>query len=468
MSSKSTRRPTAASTKCVSCGRASKYRPARDRHKVFIIDEAHQITNEAFNALLKTLEEPPEWVVFILCTTESHKIPTTIASRCQQFPFRSVDFAEVVSRLEWICRQEAIEADAEVLSVLAQAGEGSVRDSLSALDQAIACCGSRLTAPQVRPLLGMFSLESLHQVTDALQQADSCRMLDIVQELESEGRNLQHFCRELARYFRNLMVAKIAGAGSRLIAASGQEQEKLVEIAAAFSEEDLTRYLQLTLDLFGDMQTSLQPRLHLEVGLFKLVHAGRLVAIEEALAMAGPSGGENPPPKPPIAPPPSRSGPVPPPRASRMAEAVSPPAPSPPLPSPPALIQQAAPPQQSLSGLQERLHAALVEQGKTFIADAVEHASMTQGEGEIRFVAGREFMLALQSTDLQAMIQTLAGRPLRVKVTAGENSASSSVAPKSRDNDDEAARRAFAHPEVQRFQQLFPGSQVRAVRNLRE
>src|SRR5499427_5857813 len=107
-----------------------RYRPARDRYKVFIIDEAHQITSEAFNALLKTLEEPPDWVVFVLCTTEAHKIPTTIASRCQQFSFRSVDFAEIVARMEWIVTQEGIEADGETLAVLAQAGEGSVRDSL--------------------------------------------------------------------------------------------------------------------------------------------------------------------------------------------------------------------------------------------------------------------------------------------------------------------------------------------------
>src|SRR5215475_11156416 len=138
-----------------------RFRPARDRHKIFIIDEAHQITSEAFNALLKTLEEPPEWVVFILCTTESHKIPSTIASRCQQFSFRSVDFKQLVGRMEWIIQQEGIEADADVLSVLAQAGEGSVRDSLSALDQAIACCGTTLDAVEVRALLGMFSVDSL-------------------------------------------------------------------------------------------------------------------------------------------------------------------------------------------------------------------------------------------------------------------------------------------------------------------
>src|SRR5579862_357147 len=138
-----------------------RYRPARDRYKVFIIDEAHQITNEAFNALLKTLEEPPEWAVFMLCTTESHKIPTTIASRCQQFSFRSVDFNEVIQRMEEICAKEGIEADPEVLSVLALAGEGSVRDSLSALDQAIACCGVKLDAVEVRGMLGLFSLDSL-------------------------------------------------------------------------------------------------------------------------------------------------------------------------------------------------------------------------------------------------------------------------------------------------------------------
>src|SRR5579872_277244 len=218
-----------------------RYRPARDRYKVFIIDEAHQITNEAFNALLKTLEEPPEWAVFVLCTTEAHKIPTTIASRCQQFSFRSVDFSELVGRMEWICAQEGIQADVETLSALAQAGEGSVRDSLSALDQAIACCGTTLNASEVRALLGMFSLDSLGEVTAALLAQDSRRMLEVVMELERNGRNLQHFCRELSRYFRNLLVAKLVGANTRLIAATPAEQEKLAEIAAGFSEEDLTR-----------------------------------------------------------------------------------------------------------------------------------------------------------------------------------------------------------------------------------
>src|SRR5579863_3448623 len=141
-----------------------RYQPARDRYKIFIIDEAHQITSEAFNALLKTIEEPPPWAVFILCTTESHKIPATIASRCQHFSFRSVDFNDLINRMREICVQEGIEADDEALSVIAQSGEGSVRDSLSALDQAIACCGNKLEAAQVRALLGAFSLDAMAQV----------------------------------------------------------------------------------------------------------------------------------------------------------------------------------------------------------------------------------------------------------------------------------------------------------------
>src|SRR5437588_391845 len=208
-----------------------------------------------------------------------------------------------MARMAWICGQEGIEADAEALAVLAQAGEGSVRDSLSALDQAIACCGSKLDAAEVRALLGTFSLESLERVTEALAAADSRRMLEVVDELERNGHNLQHFSRELSRYFRNLLVARISGAETRLIAASAAQREKLAAIAAQFSEEDLTRYLQLSLDLFRDLQASLQPRFHLEIGLVRLVHAVLLLPIEEALSSVGPrraqpEQGKTPPPSP--------------------------------------------------------------------------------------------------------------------------------------------------------------------------
>jgi DNA polymerase-3 subunit gamma/tau len=425
-----------------------RYRPSRDRYKVFIVDEAHQITSEAFNALLKTLEEPPEWAVFILCTTEVHKIPTTIASRCQQFSFRSVDFGEVVKRMEEICAKEGIETNPEVLSVLAQAGEGSVRDSLSALDQAIACCGTKLDAVEVRGMLGLFSLDSLGEVTQALTAQDSRRMLDLVMELERNGRSLQHFCRELARYFRNLLVVKVAGVNTRLIAASAHEQEKLAEAANGFSEDDLTRYLQLTLDLFKDLQFSLQPRLHLEIGLLRLIQAGRLAPIEEALADLG--GGSS-------TPPPPRKSSAPPPPTSHKPQAA--PNPQPPIPNPaPAGAVPSGP-------WRDRLHTALLELGMQFTADAVEHSQVTESNGELQFVTPEEFSLAMNEKDILKVVQKIAGRPMRIKIAFGKPDAVAAPLAKTKDD---VSERALAHPEVRRFQELFPDAQVRVVRNLKE
>src|SRR6185437_13698254 len=329
-----------------------RYQPARDRYKIFIIDEAHQITNEAFNALLKTIEEPPEWAVFILCTTESHKIPATIASRCQHFSFRSVDFNDLIDQMRDICRQEGVEADDEALAVLAQAGEGSVRDSLSALDQAIACCGNKLDAAQVRGLLGAFGLDAMAQVTTALAAQDGSAMLGLVDELERNGGSPQHFSRELSRYLRNLLVTKISGGNSRLVTASLAEKEELARIAASFSEEDLTRYLQLSLDLFRDLQFSMQPRFHLEIGLLKMVQAGKLLPIEEALASLGkPQPQSQPqvqlkPAAPPPPPTPIRTGPSPFER-DRAQKATAPPP-----------VAAAAPPS-SDAEWRDKLHAAM-------------------------------------------------------------------------------------------------------------
>jgi len=440
-----------------------RYRPARDRYKVFIVDEAHQITNEAFNALLKTLEEPPEWVIFILCTTESHKIPTTIASRCQQFSFRSVDFAELVARMKWICEQEGIQADDESLAVLAQAGEGSVRDSLSALDQAIACCGNVLNANELRGLLGRFGIEALATVTEALEAGDGNRMLAIVQELEANGQNLQHFCRELARYFRNLLVARISGGETRLIGASSGEQARMRDIAAKFSEEDLTRFLQLTLDTFKDLQVSLQPRLHLELGLLKLIHASRLLPIEEALAnLEGPAKSA-PPPKP-TATLRERSGPSPFQRdAERKAQAT---------PSPVAVSTvPAAPAASGSKDLRDAVAAALVELGMNYTADAVQHSDVSEQGGEVAFVTPKRYSLAMSQADLAKALQTI-GKAARIKVTIGEPaSAPASPVPapsagkSSKEEDAEA--RALADPSVQRVRELFPDAQIRAIRSLK-
>jgi DNA polymerase III subunit gamma/tau len=455
-----------------------RYQPARDRFKVFIVDEAHQITNEAFNALLKTIEEPPPWAVFILCTTESHKIPATIASRCQHFSFRSVDFEDLTARMQWICGQEGIETDAETLGVLAAAGEGSVRDSLSALDQAIACCGSKLNAAEVRALLGAFSLESLEQVTQALVDSDSRRMLEVVDELERNGHNLQHFSREVARYFRNLLVARIAGAETRLIAASAAQRQRVAEIAAQFSEEDLTRYLQLSLDLFRDLQYSLQPRFHLEIGLVRLVQAGRLLPIEEALAALKAGGAPAARPAPVAAAPRPAPAPV---AAPRPAAPSGPPKPSPfeldrarktgGMPEPQSVGANALAPQPApmVEGdARQRLHAVLAERGLTFLADAVENSEITETPNELKFVTGKMYAVYLKDAQLAKVAQEVFGRPLRVTVTLGEVKAQAAMAgPRPAAGEQEATARALDNPEVQRFRDVF-GGEIRTVRNLKE
>ena len=491
-SSRSTPPPTAASTKCANCAKTSAISPQRDRYKVFIIDEAHQITNEAFNALLKTIEEPPEWVVFVLCTTEAHKIPATIASRCQHFSFRSVDFEDLIQRMAWICQQEGIETDQEALAVLAAAGEGSVRDSLSALDQAIACCGAKLDAAEVRALLGAFSLESLQQVSQALLDGDSRRMLDVVDELERNGHNLQHFSRELSRYFRNLLVLRISGSASHLVAASAQQREKLAAIAAQFSEEDLTRYLQLSLDLFKDLQFSLQPRFHLEIGLIRLVQASRLLPIEEALARVG-SGA-------PPAPAPPRSSPPPTPAAPRQgpspfeldrakkaaARPPEPPSSGESAPGPEAfgrtkranrLEQDDAsgstsstpePPALATGDPRGLLHAHLHQKGQAHLADAVENASVTINGAELSVVAPKSYGLYFKDPAFEAAVREVFGRPLRIKTAVGQAATQDApMQPVVSATENEAASRALAHPEVQRFQEVF-GGEIRKVRNLKE
>lgn len=451
-----------------------RFRPARDRFKVFIIDEAHQITNEAFNALLKTLEEPPEWVAFILCTTEAHKIPTTIASRCQQFSFRSVDFLELVNRMKWICSEEKIQADEEALAVIAQVGEGSVRDSLSALDQAIACCGDKLTEPQVRELLGVFSLDALGEVSRALSAANAQRMLEIVQELESNGRHLQHFCRELSRYFRNMLVARVAGAPTRLISASAAEQSKILAAAQGFSEEDLTRYLHITLELYRDLQYSLQPRLHLELGLLRLVHAGRLVSLEEALAGVSAAAPAPPPASAAAAPaakPMTARTTAPPAVSSFRAAEVPAPVAAPPLPPPPPAPVAAS----AATGgdTRMRLLAYLRENNLTMVADGVQESELRESPSEWQFRGPKAYALAFRDASLKDAVQKVAGRAVRVSFVpteaqaSGGGSASASPAA-SKAEDDETSQRALSNPDVQKFQEMFPGSHVRTVRNLKE
>jgi DNA polymerase III subunit gamma/tau len=265
---------------------AARYRPARDRYKIYILDEAHQITDAAFNALLKTLEEPPSHIVFMMATTQPEDVPQTIRSRCQHFSFHAVKFDEIVAQLRDIAGREGITADDNALAMLAEAGDGSMRDALSIMDQAIACCGERLTGETVLQLVGSVPSETLEDMMGAVARGSSEEVLRLVDRLIVEGQSPIQFARQMVRFLRNAVVAKVAGGDSALLQISTDERARVARVAAQFAEEDLTRFLQILLRTHSELAYKQEQRFHLELGLLKMVHAGRLLPLEELLSQA--------------------------------------------------------------------------------------------------------------------------------------------------------------------------------------
>ena len=286
---------------------AARYRPARDRFKIYILDEAHQITDAAFNALLKTLEEPPSHVIFMMATTQPEDIPQTIRSRCQHFSFRAVKFEDIAGQLRDIVAKEKIPADEDALALLAEAGDGSMRDALSILDQAIASTSDHLTADSVRSLIGSAPAAALETVMQAVaegstDQSSSEKILVLVDELIGEGHSPTHFARQLVRFLRNVTVAKIAGKDSALLQISSDERARVARIAELFTEEDLARHLQIMLRTHGELGYRQEQRFHLELGLLKMAHAQRLLPIEQLLSEAAATGPARPAPRPVLTP----------------------------------------------------------------------------------------------------------------------------------------------------------------------
>jgi DNA polymerase III subunit gamma/tau len=261
-----------------------RYAATGGRYKIVILDEAHQLTDDASNALLKTLEEPPDKVIFILATTQPEDLEDTIKSRAQLFQFRSLTFAEISAALERIVKAENLQIEPGAIAVLARAAEGSLRDSLSLLEQAISYSGDKIRDAQVRELLGVVAESVLDELMSAIGNQSTEQALTLVHRLISDGHNLQHFCREAIRHMRNLLVAQVCGADSELIAAPPDERPRLAEQAAQFSEEDLTRFFQILISTDDDLRRKPDPRLHMELGILKLVTARRMAPLEEVLA----------------------------------------------------------------------------------------------------------------------------------------------------------------------------------------
>jgi DNA polymerase III subunit gamma/tau len=260
-----------------------RYAPASSRSKVVILDEAHMLTGEASNALLKTLEEPPDRVVFVMATTQPEDLEETIRSRSQHFHFRALTFAEISGRIEEIARKENLKIEAGALAVIARMAEGSLRDALSLLEQARAYCGDAIGDKEVRELLGVVPEDALEELVAAIAQGSADRALGLVHTFQKDGRNLQHFCREAIRHIRNLLIARVCGADSDLIAATPDQRPGLAKAAALFSEEDLTRFFQILLQTDDDLRRKPDPRVHLEMGLLRLINAARLAPLEELM-----------------------------------------------------------------------------------------------------------------------------------------------------------------------------------------
>lgn len=258
--------------------------PARDRYKIFIIDEVHMLSNAAFNALLKTLEEPPPRVAFIMATTELHKVPETILSRCQVFEFRTITLKKIFDQLKSIATAEGVQiSDAALLSV-ARAGEGSMRDAQSALDQVISFAGNVVADEDVSAALGLVDIETLNTTMRAIGEQNAARLLQLVDEIVGRGYDLRNFCREMMTHIRGILVTKVSGFDPEIVQMPAGEGETLVRLAEMFSEQDLIRFFSILTKTEQDIRASSQPRFQLEIGLMKLLQSRRLYLLEDAIA----------------------------------------------------------------------------------------------------------------------------------------------------------------------------------------
>ncbi|MGI8812897.1 MAG: DNA polymerase III subunit gamma/tau [Pyrinomonadaceae bacterium] len=258
--------------------------PARDRYKIFIIDEVHMLSQSSFNALLKTVEEPPPQVVFIMATTVLHKVPDTILSRCQQFEFRTISNQKIFDRLKLIADAEGIPASDDALREIARSGEGSMRDAQSNFDQVISFSGEKIGAADVSAALGIAGSDMIAKVLRAIADKQPLAALEVVDELITLGHDLRNFARDLLGLFRDLLVFKVGGGTEGLIESSIFNAEQMREHSAAFSESDFLRFFNSLAETESKLKEATQQRYVLEIGLVKLIEMRHSLAIEDVIA----------------------------------------------------------------------------------------------------------------------------------------------------------------------------------------
>ncbi len=496
---------------------AARYSPARDRFKIYILDEAHQITDAAFNALLKTLEEPPSHVIFMMATTEPENIPQTIRSRCQHFSFHAVKFDDILAQLKLIAGQEQIEAEGDALALLAEAGDGSMRDALSIMDQAIASAPVEndrpvLSAAQIRDLMGSVPNVVFEHLLEAVAAGQSASLMEQVNTLVNAGHNPSSLARQMVRYLRNSLMAKLGGEQTELLQISADERARAARTAMLFTEEELTRNLQIVLRTFDDLNHRQEQRFHLELGLLKLIHAQRLLPVEEILSGlasgVAPAGGTRtapaparraattPPPASPFAAPaaqPSAPAPKQSNTAPAMATAPTPTASSPREASPfPAAaspstgfaetrtegaLAVAPEPSSTASGsfdaeaVRQAISAALNGAGHASAAQLLGTATLAVSGSSLRIevpgIGKKMLSLTVNSAAEKIIRQELQrlGAPARFLVVPGEGSAPATPAAAPVAGSIQEA--ALEHPLVQRAKEIF-NAEIRSVVDLRQ
>ena len=257
-----------------------RYVPVKGGYKIYIIDEVHMLTTQAFNALLKTLEEPPEKVVFIFATTQPHQVPATIHSRCQRFDFKRIPINEIQDQLKMICKAEGISIDDDSLLIITKKADGSMRDAQSILDQIVSYCSNNVTLETVISILGIVNQELFFEITDAIKSKDLKRGLDLAQKIIYEGYELEGFFIGLIDHFRNILVAKITNS-SDMIETSENYKSKYMETAHHLKEDDILRLISITTASEREIKRSPQPQIRLEITILKMVQMERSVNIEE-------------------------------------------------------------------------------------------------------------------------------------------------------------------------------------------
>jgi DNA polymerase-3 subunit gamma/tau len=445
----------------------SRYAPSRDRFKIYIIDEVHMLSTPAFNALLKTLEEPPPSVKFIFATTEYHKIPDTILSRCQEFEFRTVSPSEIAQQLRRIVDAEGLRASEAALALLARTAEGSLRDGISALDQVIAAAGSDIGENDVTEILGLVERQVLRETAQAIVARDTEAILRVVDRLSRSGRDLRFFTSSLMQYLRDVLVTRVAPHASDLLDVPGETAD-LEALASELSEEDLVRSLEVLTQAEDGLRLSPEPRFHLEMALLKIAQLRRLASFEELLTrferLASGSAPSPPAPPAPLAKTPSpdpapakRTTTAPPRPHEPKAEAV------PPQPGPPTVAVSEA-----RGTLVEQLWDRL-KTGKPMLHALVSRHHRAEVETDLlrlQFLTEQKVLAEqLREKSLMALLEeqvaAVFGKKLAISVEVIENGdkPEADAAPKSegRPGEDGLEERAKRDPLVKRFVETFQG-----------